>query len=975
MASQEAITDFIETLRKRVHGEIRTDQYSRILYSTDASMYQVMPYGVLLPKSTDDVQAAVELAAERRIPILPRTGGSSLAGQAVNEALIIDMSRHLDSIVELNEEEKWVRVEPGLVLDELNLYLRDFGLHFGPDPASSNRACMGGIVANNSTGSHSIVYGMAADHVLEMNLLLSDGAYTHFGPLDQGDLEQFKRKNGLEGHIYREVNRLAADPENQEIIGSDTPKHWRRCGGYNLDRLIDKDEITFKWPRDPRFNLADLISGSEGTLGVITELKLNLVKLPTATALAIVHFDDLYTALSAVPAILELKPSAVELLDNLGLTLCRDVPAYARLMETFIKGEPYCVLITEFYGQSKGELQAKISNFQTHLTKQAVGAVDVTPVFSPQIQNNIWTVRKVGLGFIMSIKGDHKPVPFIEDAAVAPEHLAEYVTKIENFCTDLGTNVAYYAHASAGCVHIRPLINAKSAQDVAKMPEIARFSVDLLHGYQGSFSSEHGDGRARSWLNEYFFGRELYSLYKEVKAIFDPDNILNPGNIVDGPSMTEELRFGDSYQVVELKPHIDFSFEHGFNRAIEMCNGAGVCRKKTTGTMCPSFMVTRDEEHSTRGRANALRAALSGQLPAAEFTSSRMYEVMDLCIECKACKAECPSSVDMAKIKFEFLAQYYEVNPTPLRARLFGDVHRLNQLGSGRLSQLANWSLGRSLVKGGMNRYLGITSKRSLPPFARTPFDQWFKRRMPAVNNHVPVALFVDSPVNYNYPHIGIAAVEVLEAAGFRVVLPAVGDEGRASISKGLVEKARAAAVKTVETLFPFTELGMPIVGLEPSSLLALKEEYLYILPGDPRAQAVADHALTFEEFLASKADEGEIKINFTDREAKILLHGHCHQKALIGTAPCKQALSLPPNYQVEEVDSGCCGMAGAFGYETEHYDISMKMAERRLFPAIRETDPDTIIAAPGVSCRQQILHGTGRKALHPAEVLRAAIV
>ena len=655
--------------------------------------------------------------------------------------------------------------------------------------------------------------------------------------------------------------------------------------------------------------------------------------------------------------------------------MCREVPEYARLLGTFIQGEPNCVLITEFFGLTEEELKAKLCKFERHLTKQAVGAVDFTPALSPQQQTNVWTVRKVGLGLMMSIKGDYKPVPFIEDAAVPPEHLAEYVAKVENYCNDLGTSVSYYAHASAGCVHIRPLINSKSADDIAKMPDIAKFAVDLLHGYQGSFSSEHGDGRSRSWLNEYFFGSELYSLYKEVKKIFDPKNILNPGNIVDSQSMTEHLRFGETYQVATVNPHFDFSYEHGFDRALEMCNGAGVCRKKTDGAMCPSFMVTRDEEHSTRGRANLLRAAISGRLPVAEFTSQRMFEVMDLCIECKACKAECPSSVDMAKIKFEWLAQYYEVHGAPLRAQLFGNVHQMNKLGSGRPSQVANWSLGTSIMKWALDKFLGITSKRTLPPFANEPFDQWFKRRIPSVHNHEPVALLVDSSINYNYPQIAKATVEVLEAAGYRVVLAKVGDEGRSLISKGFVSKARDAARDTVGRLFPFAELGIPLVGIEPSSLLTLKDEFLYLMPGDPQVQAVADHALTFEEFLASLADEEKLNLNFTDEPANVLLHGHCHQKALVGTGPSKRTLSLPPNYLVDEVDSGCCGMAGAFGYEAEHYDISMKMGERRLFPAVREADSRTIIAAAGVSCRQQIHHGTGRQALHPAEIIRDALI
>ncbi len=1005
------LADFLGDLQKNVRGDVRTDDYSRILYSTDASIYQVKPYGVLIPQTIKDVHAAVELAAQYQVPLLPRTAGSSLAGQAINEALVIDFTRHLAQVLEVNQEEQWVRVQPGIVLDELNLHLRQFGLQFGPDPASSNRAAMGGIVSNNSTGAHSILYGMTADHVLEMNVILNDGSTAHFAPLTPAELGQKMNGNGRAATIYRQLHQLTTDPANQQTIQQNTPRHWRRCGGYNLDRLIAGEQgsggagetLSFQWPLDARFNLAKLISGAEGTLAVITDLKLNLVPRPTQTALAIIHFDHLQTALTAVPTILEVEPSAVELLDNLGLTLCREVPEYARLLTHFIEGQPNCVLITEFYGENEKELRSKVERLQAHLQKQRVGHIAITTAFTPERQADVWKVRKVGLGLLMSIKGDHKPIPFIEDAAVPVEHLAEYVQKVEQFCHDIGTDVAYYAHASAGCLHIRPLINSKQANEVAKLPQISQFSVDLLKGYGGSFSSEHGDGRSRSWLNETFYGPDLYGLYRQVKQIFDPDNILNPGNIVNAGPMTENLRYGASYQFGPITPHIDFS-EHetgktgpspsgGFDQAVEMCNGAGICRKRTMDTMCPSFQVTREEMHSTRGRANLLRAAYSGKLgtgdlrpetdqsPISNLQSQHwqmLYEAMDLCIECKACKAECPSSVDMAKIKFEFLAQYYDAHGVPLRARLFADIGQLNRLGSGALAPVANWSLQNGLVRAGMERFLGISAKRDLPAFARKPFTTWFKehqvsRATQDVSRHV--VLFVDPFTNFTEPGIAQAAVAVLEAAGFGLEVVA-GDDGRSTISKGLVDKARSRARDTVNKLAPFAKQGIPIVGLEPSSLLSLRDEYLYLLRGDGRVQQVADHAYTFEEFIAQLADAGELNLNFTDEPRHILLHGHCHQKALVGTGPSKQILSLPPNYTVEEVDSGCCGMAGAFGYEAEHYAISRQMAERRLLPAVRAAEKGTIVAAAGTSCRHQIKDGAdGRTAHHPAEILRDALL
>ena len=968
-----ALTDFLHALRKESQGEVRTDDYSRVLYSTDASIYQVMPHGVFFPASREDVHAAVTLSAEFGVPLLPRTGGSSLAGQAVSEALVMDFTRHLNRILEVNEAEGWVRAEPGLVLDRLNKNLEPAGLQFGPDPASSNRAALGGIVSNNSTGSHSICYGMAADHLHSMNVVLSDGTQVHLGPLEAKALEQKLKLSGLEGSLYRRMVELTRSPDNRKTILEGTPRHWRRCGGYNLDRFIGEGP-SFKVPRDDRFNLAKLVCGSEGGLAVIQDVTLNLVPVPAARALAIVQFGSTLEALRRVPDILEADPSAVELLDNLGLRLCKEVPKYARLLQTFIEGDPDCILITEFYGGGEAELRSKIENLRTLLVRRGHKG-GVLPVLDPARQVNVWTVRKVGLGLLMSIKGDHKPIPFIEDAAVPTEHLAEYVRKVDDFCTERGTRVAYYAHASAGCIHIRPLINAKLAAEVAKIPEIIDFAVDLLQGYGGALSSEHGDGRARSWINERFFGPDLYRLYREVKEMWDPRGLLNPGVVVDAPPATENLRYGADYEVVPVELNLDFSAEHGFDRAVEMCNGAGICRKDTTGVMCPSFMVTREEEHSTRGRANALRAALSGVLPHEELTSARMYEVMDLCVECKACKSECPSSVDMAKIKFEFLAQYHAKHGTPLRTRLFGDIARFSRLASGALAPPINGILGSMPVRFALDRGLGISRQRKMPVFARKPFTKWFKQRPQRTQERERVVLFNDTFNTFNEPHVAIAAVEVLEAAGFEVILPGHRCCGRPLISKGMVKKARAAARDTVERLAPYAKAGLPIIGLEPSCLLSMRDEYLYLLPDSSEAREVAHQAVLFDEFVARLADEGRLSLSFTDEAREILLHGHCHQRALAGTESTLKILALPEHYHAREVDTSCCGMAGSFGYEKEHYEISRKMAERRLVPMMRSTSADTLVAAPGTSCRHQLQHCGITHPLHPAEVLRDAMV
>lgn len=968
-----ALTDFLRALKRESQGEVRTDEYSRVLYSTDASIYRVMPHGVFFPASRDDVHMAVTLAAKFGVPILPRTGGSSLAGQAVSEAVVMDFTRHLNRILEVNEAEGWVRAEPGLVLDQLNHIIAPTGLQFGPDPASSNRAALGGIVGNNSTGSHSICYGMTADHVLNMNVVLSDGSQAHLGPLEAEELKKKAQYSGAEGKLYRRMIELTQSPEHRKAIIEGTPRHWRRCGGYNLDRFVG-DAVSFKVPQDERFNLAKLVCGAEGTLAVIQDVTLNLVPIPEARGLAIVHFSSTVEALRWIPAILEADPSAIELLDNLGLQLCKDVPQYARLLPTFIEGDPDCILITEFYGSGEAELRSKIEYLRTVLAGQ--GHKDsVLPVLEPSRQKNVWDVRKAGLGLLMSIKGDHKPIPFIEDAAVPTEHLAEYVEKIGHFCEERETRVAYYAHASAGCVHIRPLINTKEASEIAKIPEILEFAVDLLQGYGGALSSEHGDGRARSWMNERFFGPDLYRLYQKVKQVWDPEGLLNQGMVVDAPAATENLRYGPDYEVIPLELNLDFSAEHGFDRAVEMCNGAGICRKETAGVMCPSFMVTREEEHTTRGRANALRAALSGALPPEELTSKRMYEVMDLCVECKGCKSECPSSVDMAKIKFEFLAQYYKEHGIPLRSRMFGDIANVSRLASGIFAPVFNGVLGSFPVRFILDRALGISMQRKMPTFARQPFTAWFRQRSQNGQQKQQVVLFHDTFNTFNDPHVSIAAVEVLEAAGFEVILPGHRCCGRPLISKGLVKRARAAAKDTVERLLPYAKQGLPIIGLEPSCLLSMRDEYLYLLPESEDARIVASQAVLFDEFIARLAEQGQLPMTFTSTAKEVLLHGHCHQRALVGTDPTRKILALPENYHVREVDSSCCGMAGAFGYEKEHYAISRKMAERRLVPEIRSADRDALIVAPGTSCRHQLQHYDIERVLHPAEVLRDAII
>ncbi len=950
---------FENALQPRIEGDVRVDDMTRALYATDASLYRMRPEAVLIPRTVDDVQAALEEAARFRLPVLPRGGGSSLAGQTVGHALVVDFTKHLDGLLEVDEEERWVRVQPGLVLDRLNAELAPRGLMVGPDPASSNRATLGGMVGNNATGTHSILYGNTVDHVLEMDVFLDDGSPARFGEVDADGWRERLRRGGREGAVYRGLDELLK--ADADTIERDTPRHWRRNSGYRLERLLEEEA------RNP----ARLLCGSEGTLAVTTEVKLSVVERPRATALGVVHYDSLREALESVSTILKTGPSAVELFDGIAIEQTRRAPGYAHRL-TFIEGDPAAVLITEYYGESLHELNARLADLRRALGAAGEGYV-VVPARTPEEINNVWTVRKEGLGLIMGVEGDHKPVAFIEDASVPVEHLPDYVDELFEVLDGIRTVV--YAHASAGTLHIRPFINTKDAAEVARMREVAYGSMELVRKFGGTVSSEHGDGLVRGWLLEPLVGPELYRVYRETKAIFDPHGRLNPNKIVDTPPMTENLRMGPGYETIPVVEELDFSRQGGFQRAVELCNGNGACRKLESGTMCPSFMVTREEEDSTRGRANALREAMSGGLPPEELTGERMYEVMDLCIQCKGCKTECPSNVDMAKIKTEWLSKYWQEHGLPLRARLFARMPRIARRMNPVTARTANWMNRRKSVRRLLAATMGIAADRALPEFAPEPFTTWFERReWPA--GGPPVLLFADTFNNFHHPETARAAAEFLSRIGFTVHAAAAGlCCGRPLISKGLIREAREQALQAVEGLHAYAEQGVPVVGLEPSCILTFRDEALSLLPGDERAVEVGEKAVTFEEFVARlAATQGLEHVRWTDERREVLLHGHCHQKALVGNGPSEACLSLPPNYAVRAVDSGCCGMAGAFGYEAEHYDVSIAMAERRLAPAVRAAGEHTLIAAAGTSCRAQIFDTTGRRARHPAEILRDAL-
>jgi FAD/FMN-containing dehydrogenase/Fe-S oxidoreductase len=871
------------------------------------------------------------------------------------------MSKYLNRVLEINLEERWARVQPGVVLDELNAQLRPHGLWFAPDPSPSNRATLGGMMGNNSSGARSIIYGRTTEHVLEMTVVLSNGEVATARDLTPDDCARVAASGTLEGRAIGALRALVG--AHRDEIGRRYPKILRRVGGYALDEFVD----------DRPFNLARLLVGSEGTLATTLEAKINLVPRPGSNqvALMVVHYRDMFDALASAQEILTTAPSGVELVDKYVLDLTRASLEYARQL-TFVQGKPGALLLVEYQGESRAELTAKLDRLESQLRRHRIGTAYARAV-EPAEQQRIWKVRKVGMALLLGMPGDGKPVAGIEDTAVAPEKLAEYIRRLDEVIQRHGAQAAYYGHASVGCLHVRPILDLKQDIEVERLRAIAEETCGLILEYGGAMSAEHGDGLARSCWNERLFGPALYQAFHELKRTFDPRGIMNPGKIVDAPPMTANLRFGGAYRVRPVKTFLSFKREGGFDRAIEQCSGAAVCKKKLEGTMCPSYMVTREEEHSTRGRANALRAAINGTLPEDALTSPRMFEVLDLCLECKGCKAECPSNVDMAKLKYEFLAQYYARHGTPLRARLFGHVEMLNRLGCA-FAPLSGWIAGAAPSRWILDR-LGIHRSRTLPPFARQTFPAWFVSR----NGSRPrgsrgrVVLFDDTYMRYNYPEIGQAAVRVLEAAGFEPILVPRKCCGRPLISKGLIQRAKQNAAHNIALLAPYVEQGIPIVGCEPSCVLTFRDEYPSLVD-DPRADRLAKHVLMIEEFLVGLHDRGELALPLRAGIRSVLLHGHCHQKALIGSGPSARVLGLLPGVAVEEVDSGCCGMAGSFGYEKEHYELSIAIGERRLFPAVRAAAADSEIVAAGVSCRQQIAHGTGRRARHLVEVLAAAL-
>ncbi|MDZ7269116.1 MAG: FAD-binding protein [candidate division KSB1 bacterium] len=950
-------------LKRKLRGEVLFDEVTRYLYSTDASLYQIRPVGVVLPRDREEAIQAIRTALKYEVAILPRGGGTSLAGQAVGQALVVDCSKYLTRVLACNLEEQWVQVEPGIVRDNLNEQLKASGLHFTPDVATSNRATVGGMIANNSSGAHSIRYGKTVDQVLALEAVLSDGSAVEFAALSPAACAAKGRQPDLEGRIYREMKRIVHTHADE--IRARFPRVMRRAGGYALDELLDQSE----------WNLAKLLCGSEGTLAFITAAKVRLAPLPKATALLLAHFHDLFDALRATAAILEYQPAAVELLDHLILSLAAQNLEQRKRAAAFVQGSPQAMLVIEFFGEHPDEILPKLDRLGGELQRQH-RAYACTRALGSAEQNTVWSLRKAGLGLMLGMKGDFKPLPFIEDAAVPVAVLPDYIREVIDIVHRHGREVSLYAHASVGLLHVRPIINLKQAEDVRLMRSISQQVLARVMHYGGMMSGEHGDGLVRSFHNPVFFGPRLYQAFREVKAAFDPHNRFNPGKIVDAQDIAENLRIGPHYHTRPLYTHFHFQADGGFDRAVEMCTGVGACRKTLGGTMCPSYMATRDEEHSTRGRANALRAALTGAISPERFTTARLKQVFDLCLACKGCKAECPSNVDVAKLKYEFLAHYYDEHGTPLRVHLFARPEVLGRLGT-LFPGLSNCLLQSRTLRRFLERVLGIDRRRVLPLYAAESFGRWFQRRkIPDDNYHrrPQVVLFNDTFLSYHEPDIGKAAVRVLEALGYRVVLANAGCCGRPLISNGMLRAARPRAEAVVDRLARFVEQGLTIVGCEPSCVSAVKEDYPDLVREPDKAQRVAGQFLLIEDFVLQHLRHNQVRTAFKPLQQDILYHGHCHHKALFGTETSKAALAQAAGCNVTEVDSGCCGMAGAFGYEKEHYALSLQIGGLRLFPAIRALPAQHRVVANGFSCRHQIEHATGRRAQHVIEILAEAL-
>ena len=948
---------FISALRKAVEGEVLDDPYTLGMYSTDASIYQLKPVVVVVPKNEDDVKRAVSLANQFAISILPRGGGTSLAGQSVGRSMILDFSKYFNKTLEVNQAERWVRVQPGKVRDELNEALSKYNLHFAPDPATSSRANVGGMVGNNSSGMKSILYGKTVDHVLEARVLLADGTEMTLKKLSAQQYEAIEKTGGRVGEIYSGFKAIVKR-NREEVIGR-FPKVMRRVGGYNLDEFVDTED----------WNLAKLITGSEGTLAITLELKLNLEPLPRHKSVCALHFTSFLEAIGTVNHILQYNPAAVEIIDETVIKLSKENLTTKQYCH-FIQGGPGAILLVEFYDDTREKVLARPQLMGEDLRQKGKGYA--YPIYGEGKEyNEVLLVRKKGLGLMMGMTGGPKPLAFIEDAAVPVEHLPTYIDAVVKTCLKYDTRVAMYAHASVGLIHVRPILDLRLQADIEKLKAIANDTFELVVKYGGAWSGEHGDGMVRSPFNERFFGTRLYEAFKEVKRLFDPAGLMNPGKIVDAEPMDSNLKYGAGYRDEEVATHFKYRQEGNFKESVHMCTGVGECRKLTGGTMCPSFKVTRDEEHSTRGRANALRMAMSGQLDNLGLASPRLKQALDLCLSCKACKSECPSNVDMAKMKSDVQQLYYDKHGARLRDRLIGGSAGASVRFAGPWAALINSIQQTGLFKYALEMVAGFDRRRALPAYAVQPFYKWFEKNGQHQSKRTKqVVLFADTYLNFHEPHIGISAFELLTACGYEVLLANVGCCQRPRLSHGFLKDAKREGMITLDGLKTYLSKGLDVVVCEPSCASALNDDLPDLIGDDELAQQLKGQVMMVDVFLAREMQRGNLDKKLQSIAGHLSIHGHCHQKALYGTASMKNAIQQN-GCTVNEIPSGCCGMAGSFGYEKEHYALSEKIGEEILFPGVRSLKEGTTVVANGFSCRHQIAHFTGVKARHWVEVVR----
>ena len=968
----------LTALESTLEGDLFFDDTMRKLYATDASAYREMPLAVAIPKNDSDIKILIDFANKHNTSLIPRTAGTSLAGQVVGGGIVVDVSKHFNQVLEVNQEENWVRVQPGIIRDDLNRYLNSYGRYFGPETSTANRAMIGGMVGNNSCGSNSIVYGSTRDHLLEVKGFLSDGSYTSFSTLTEEEFSKaVNSDSGIESVIYKSINEILSNEKNRENIEREFPKPSidRRNTGYAIDLLaINKP---FNKEGDD-FNFCKLIAGSEGTLMFLTEIKLNTIPLPPKNkALVCIHCKDVNESLLANLVGLKYEPHASELIDHYVLE-CTKQNIEQQKNRFFIKGDPGAILVVELAAENDEELDNKCLDLINELKIEKLGYH--FPILKGDDLGKIWALRKAGLGLLANIPGDAKAAPVIEDTAVDVQDLPQYIIDFNKILDKHKMKCVHYAHAGSGEIHLRPIINLKTKEGHEQYRTIATEIAHLVKKYKGSLSGEHGDGRLRGEFIKTMIGDENYHLLEQVKKAWDPKNIFNPGKITETPPMDSNLRYEADKEEPEIKTYFDWSKNNGVLRSAELCNGSGDCRKTpmSGGTMCPSYMATRNEKDTTRSRANILREVLTNSTKTNKFDSEEIKEVLDLCLSCKGCKSECPSNVDMARLKAEFQQNYFDIHGIPLKTKLTG---RFNQ----NMKMASNFPAGYNFLVSNpvasklFKSFMGIAEQRPLPRMPKQTLKKWYQKSFQRKTSDTSkkLYLFADEFTNFQDVEIGKKVIMLLDQLGYYLVIPEHEESCRTFISKGMLKEAIPVINKNIKLLSKIISEDAPMIGIEPSAILTLKDEYPDLCDAALKSKAIAltKDLYTFEEFISKEFELGNIKAESFREDTKLVrAHGHCHQKALSSVVTLKKVLSIPKNYKVQMIPSGCCGMAGSFGYEKEHYDVSMQIGELVLFPTLREAAEDTIIAAPGTSCRHQIHDGTGRDSKHPAEILFEAL-